>query len=508
MTNVLRIIVLTAGFALIGATATADDAVHTNKSKFRIPYRFNEAEMERLGAREVRLYVSTDRGLKWKMAQSVAPATARFLYEADGDGEYWFSVRTIDRAGGMHPATRQLTAGLKVVVDTVQPQLDVKIRRVRPDQVRLSWQGRDAYLDVQSIRLEFQQGQQQRWLPVRVVPQAAGQTAWNVPAGTEVAVRGTIADLAGNTVESSDAIVSSQAENDSPFFDTGTVPLLPPDELDGPIASRRDRYISQDGGSLPQLTPLTMPGRQLPSPQFTSNGSQKAERSQSFGNSSDGLVPDSQPDPIDAGGVRTVGTKQFTIDYQIDDVGPSGIGAVEFFVTQDEGRTWFRYGVDEDRESPFEVEVPSEGAYGFSIRVRSGVGLVDSPPQPGEDPDIAIVVDLTGPKADLFAPEQGRGKNFGRVLLRWTVDDPNPTQKCVSLAYSASPEGPWEPITPWMEDRGGYLWELGTGLPERVFVRLNARDRAGNVTRVVTPEPLTIDLSRPKATILKVAPVR
>ena len=34
--------------------------IYTNKPRFRIPYQFDAEEMRKLGAREIRLYVSND----------------------------------------------------------------------------------------------------------------------------------------------------------------------------------------------------------------------------------------------------------------------------------------------------------------------------------------------------------------------------------------------------------------------------------------------------------------
>jgi len=320
-----------------------------------------------------------------------------------------------------------------------------------------------------------------------------------VPAGIEVSVRGKIVDLAGNLTTATDSISTTNESPAPKVFDTGSVPLLPPEEMDGPIASRTPKFVSQDKRGLPQLKPLTLHGGHSFSP--VSDGSQKSNKPSSDDH-------DQESPAQDDGGPRAVASKKFTIDYQVDDVGPSGIGAVEFFVTQDGGSNWFRYGNDEDKQSPFHLEVPSEGRYGFDVRVRSGAGLADDPPAQGQEPAIVIVVDQTAPQVKFFPPEQGRGQNFGRVLFRWSVDDANPARTSVSLAYAASKEGPWEPITPWMEDRGGFLWEISEGLPERVYVRLNARDRAGNVTRVTADDPLIIDLSRPKATILNVGPAK
>ncbi len=76
----------------------------------------------------------------------------------------------------------------------------------------------------------------------------------------------------------------------------------------------------------------------------------------------------------------------FEIDYTVEDVGPSGVGAVDLFVTEDGGQQWFRYGSDSDLKSPFQVDSMGEGTFGFAVRVRNGLGISDPPPQPGNCP--------------------------------------------------------------------------------------------------------------------------
>ena len=51
-----------AGFSSALAAPIPTGPIHTANSRFRIPFRFDAAEMRRLGAREIRLFVSEDRG--------------------------------------------------------------------------------------------------------------------------------------------------------------------------------------------------------------------------------------------------------------------------------------------------------------------------------------------------------------------------------------------------------------------------------------------------------------
>jgi hypothetical protein len=72
------------------------------------------------------------------------------------------------------------------------------------------------------------------------------------------------------------------------------------------------------------------------------------------------------------------------------------------------------------------------------------------------------------------------------------------------LYYASRPTGPWEPITGWSENTGKYTWNVGEGVPSRLFVRLEARDAAGNMARADSKSPLVMEVTRPTARIVDV----
>ena len=197
-------------------------------------------------------------------------------------------------------------------------------------------------------------------------------------------------------------------------------------------------------------------------------------------------------------------SRQFQIDYQVDDVGPSGIAAVELFVTQNDGKKWYRYGIDEDRQSPFDVDVPGDGLYGFAMRVVSGAGLTDPPPRPGQKPDIVIEVDASPPVVQLFPLKQGQGAQSNRILITWQAEDYNLAERPIALSWSPDPEGPWKLVTDWLPNTGEYVWTVPQGIPPRLYLRVVARDAIGNMARVDTPQPVLVDLARPSARIVNV----
>jgi hypothetical protein len=201
-----------------------------------------------------------------------------------------------------------------------------------------------------------------------------------------------------------------------------------------------------------------------------------------------------------------VKSRRFPLGYKVDDVGPSGVGGVDLFITQDQGRKWWRYGEDPDRVSPIDVEVPQDGEYGFAIRARSGVGLTLDPPLPGEPPAIVVIVDQVPPAVELFPIQQGQGSQINHLLIRWRASDLHPVEQSVMLSYALQPNGPWEPVSSWIVDTGSWEWIVPPGAPPQFYVRVQVRDAAGNVGQAISARPVVVDLARPSARFVDTEP--
>ena len=542
--------------------------IHTSQKTFRIPFRFDPGEISRLGAREVRLYASQDRGVQWHHVQTVEPAAQKFQFQASSDGEYWFTVQTVDRNNQLHPGGPVMQPGLIVTVDSTQPSLQLELQQSQRGQVQLRWNAIDTAIDTQSLRLEYTQTGSPDWQQVADLPAASGQTSRSVPLGGLVAVRGQIRDQAGNETTAQAAVQIDAAAGgpnpalqipslNGPVAGVGTgspsadiqtprlpdrhpatgipehsfePPAVPYSAVSSPLTSGRGQRFSQLPAQPPLSSrpPATSPGFSVPPagipPQQTEIWSppqaQRSIRPEDFQPAGrpysglDSLASNRNPavhrqlpastQPARVSGIRTVNSRRFDIDYQIDDVGPSGVSSVELYVTQNNGEKWYRYGLDEDRTSPFEVEVPGDGTYGFAMRVVSGAGLTDPPPQQGQKPEIVIVADATPPVVDLFPLQQGTGANTNRILITWDIQDRELGERPVSLSYSAGPDGPWKPISTWLPNTGQHIWTITAQIPPRLYVRVTARDTAGNVAQVDTPQPVLVDLARPTARIVDV----
>lgn len=520
-------------FLILAVSVTANaqsepQQVFTSKTRFRIPYRYDAQEMQRLRAQEIRLYTSIDNGRKWQLAQTVPPDAAKFEFNAPADGEYWFAVRTLDGNNQLHPGGANFTPGLKVVVDTTDPSLKLQLQPSDAGQVRLAWNAFDTWLDIQKLTLEYRQPGQEEWQTVRVVPKATGETSWSVPSGGIVAVRGTVTDRAGN-------VGSSQIQtNITPASDVRERPSKP--DFSRPVAQEPSpetpavaSNFPDSGGPKPfpaeafEPSPHPLhpkPIAQPETPQIAENPFAGNQPSESWNNQNLPVadLPEKRPATLQGryskpaesapsklkGPIRIVKDTKFDLGYELENVGASGVASVELFITQDNGAHWWRYGEDEDRKSPFSVEVPVEGTYGFAIRVRSGAGLAVEPPKNGNAPDMNVIVDQTAPDAAVLSILPRKGQNGPEVVIRWKVSDLHPSGAPISLSYAVDQQGPWIPVTGWQADEGEFAWQIGARVPPEVFILLDVRDAAGNMTSIMSEQPVSIDVAQPSARIVDV----
>lgn len=203
---------------------------------------------------------------------------------------------------------------------------------------------------------------------------------------------------------------------------------------------------------------------------------------------------------------RRVNFTRFRLEYQVDQVGASGVKEVELWCTRDGGKSWETFGLDPDIKSPMMVQVDEEGTYGFTLVVRNGSGLKGREPRPGDMAEFWVVVDLSKPKALLVSAEAGVGAQSGALVIRWEAEDNQLDDRPIALSYSDSPEGPWSPIAAGLDNSGSYPWAIDEDVPEQAYVRLEVRDAAGNVGMAISERPIPTQQARPEAPILDVSP--
>jgi hypothetical protein len=510
-----------ASTVVVPGLASAEEPLVTNVGRFEIPFDIDADPGQQPEGFAV-LFGSQDGGRNWEKLNTVSAASGSFTFSAPRDGHYSFAIRTTDAQGNLQQAIQGSAPELEVVVDTVAPDVRLDLLDAGNGQVLVNWITRDASVVPQTLNIEYSDGSDGRWKPVRIAAAASGQASLQAPAGSVVSVRAAIQDAAGNQGETSTQLVLGAA---APVTNT-----VPGNQLSlstaAPLGPSPFPGMNQAAGNTLSSNNLTIPSNSSPSPVSGGNNLIQSAPQVQSGQATSGIAPTQSaytsnsvaaynpPAAIPvkeasyqaAAGAQVVNHHIFELEYQVDDVGPSGVSAVELFVTEDGGKQWFAYGNDEDLRSPILIDTRGEGTFGFAVRVRNGLGFADDPPQPGQAPEMVISIDESLPVIELAQPVM-RSDGFGTVQLSWQVREQNPASTPVRLEYAAAPNGPWTPVFDWQYDQSGYQWGVRPGTPTQLYFRLLARDAAGNVATAQTTQPVVVDLRRPVGRLLRVQTV-
>ena len=209
--------------------------------------------------------------------------------------------------------------------------------------------------------------------------------------------------------------------------------------------------------------------------------------------------------------IKLVGSPRFRMRYSVAGVGPSGVGAVELWMTKDNGAKWDKIGTDPDLESPIDVNLPGDGKYGLTVVVKNKAGNGQRPPVPGEQPQLRVDVDTDAPFAKLTQVVPDPASPRDCVNLAWETEDAHPAERAVDLYYSHDPGLGWYKIGVGLPPSGTHSWKVPHGVPHQVYFMLMARDQAGNVEKIFSQQPKVIDLSNPEGkieSIIDVLPVK
>ncbi|MFN9717478.1 MAG: hypothetical protein ACK58L_02225, partial [Planctomycetota bacterium] len=391
------------------SAAVAEEPIVTRVGRFQLPFDVDAEPGEQVEGFAV-LFGSQDGGQTWEQLQSVPASQGQFTFNAPRDGRYSFAIRVADAQGNLSAAQVQgAQPEMEVIVDTVAPELKLELFDSSPGQIIVSWTCTDLTADPETLAIEFSDAADGRWKPVQLQPAVNGQAMITVSSGRAISVRGMICDAAGNRADSTAQITTRMGTaGTSAMAGTATpsraaVPLGPSPFNGG--AKGGDSVGLSDPVMVSPGSPPAVP--QIPmNPSFSSDVTRPAPVGAGQSNvsvstpmtSSVGAAPAGVKDAL------IVNSSMFDIDYSVEDVGPSGVSAVELFVTEDGGQNWFRYGLDSDLKSPFSVDTLGEGTFGFAVRVRNGLGFVETPPQPGQAPDMTDPLDTSSPQIEIAPP--------------------------------------------------------------------------------------------------------
>ena len=516
----------------VRAAAGLPELVRTRERVFAIPFRLPPTSDAEAAPRRVVLGVSKDLGITWQPAGEVSPAAGSFTYRAETDGEYWFRIRSIDvkgrTRGGAGP-------DMRVLVDAVGPRIAARVWKGVDGEIICRYAATDDSLQVDALKVEYRSGTDPNWKSLaaegilsREAPaHMVGEDIWWAGEKVEsLSVRITITDRAGNQavrqfgLEPVDPGVDQAAlarELGVPPLPTREAPArsmmdpsivagataaavpapssivagggwpaeaaagwpaerqtAPPDLPDASVGGRVNRFVSRD--------PVTSPGMTL----------EATQESLAAVAAAGGPALQYRGRPL-----RLSTSRRFSWDYELQSRDPDDRPLrVELWSTRDGGVTWQRAGIDTDGASPIDVSLPAAGLYGFRLEIAADALGSEMTPPSGTEPEIWVAVDDLPPQIDLEALTTTGPDGRTRIDIRYASRDELLVPGSVKISFSPHADGPWSTIASRLQPAGIHRWEPDRSAPPRAFIRVEARDVAGNTGHTVTIEAVTLSPPR------------
>ncbi len=518
----------------VGQPADGDYQVMKSRN---LAFDLNVDADQKSAIHSIELYVCRDNSGVWELGNTATPDAKSILYTAKDDGVYLINMVIVYKTGVRDPADVTKAAPLqKLLVDATAPVVRLTADR-KGDDVQVAWSVDERNPADAKTKLEWKPtgDSELAWKSV-TISSADRRSALFNPAGAAATVRVTVEDAAGNvTMQSKDVAGSTTTAFATPASipapdlklgnEVGLVlpklapvsnlaPLNPP----APVIDLTPK--TSPAIAPPMIAPPTMPTpAALPAPVTPAGPAPLVMGS--------GLGGTTTAPSAEMPGVKVINFLKFDVPYQLE-AGPSGISKIELYVTRDDGKSWSKWSVHDGEQKPLRValdtraNVQPEGPYGFRLVPISGAGISELPPTEGAVPDFRVLVDLSPPLIKVYAPEADPNRP-GVLTLKWEIKDKNPLKDGVAIAWSDTLAGPWKPIgsetgstivagagtdlTVRLADTGSFAWKLPEKVPARVYLRMTAWDAAGNKSEVTTPDPVLVDLTKPRARIQDIIPV-
>lgn len=554
---------------------TGSDVVFSNSRAQRVDANFPEARKAEI--RELLLYASQDQGETWGQVSKIIPDQRSFEFSVPVDGTYWLRVASINRAGEQEPKNLyKVQPNWKLVIDTLKPSVRIASATRSGADVNVAWEIREDHPEWSSFRLEYQTAPGTNPIPVTAAPGLTGAARFTPSSNGPIVVRLVLADKAGNETAATADVAGRDGFAAAPTNVTPppTLPVvqqasvpsaspIAPAPADIMTAMANDSALATPSAPPVPPTPPVQQAPIVPPPvvpdaiAMPGNPSAKTYPPSERPKTLQPLVPvdagrwaPNAPPPIPPVAERPIASTQNTIqtvqyqapampavprkplptlqyvnspevvlEYELSKVGPSGVGSVDIYLTQDDGQNWDHVATDLEvvgkttggRHQGI-VELPGDGIYGFTLVVKSQAQLKQDMasaerrpkgPRGGDVPEIRVEVDTVPPTAEMFPPKRDTAKS-NALMLVWTASDKNLGGNPVTLEWAERREGPWFPIAANIPNAGKHSWQLPDRLPVQIYMRLRVKDLAGNEGVAVTPDPQLVDLSEPEGRLVNV----
>jgi hypothetical protein len=183
------------------AGSSSENWVYLPTAQFQIPFNIDPSGSQ---PTLVQLLVSTDNGVTWQQHGRAKPSDRHFQFRAAAEGEYLFSVQTVDASGTAFPSPNP---PLRVLVDTNKPQAVLRADMDHTGNLIVDIHVQDDRLDPATAILRLRTDRDSTWkeVPLTGLRKTGdilqGQVEVLVPVCREVALVFSIMDMAKNNCE-------------------------------------------------------------------------------------------------------------------------------------------------------------------------------------------------------------------------------------------------------------------------------------------------------------------
>ncbi len=462
--------------------------------------------------REVLLYVKDDPNQAWTLAERSSPTSKEFVFKAERDGEYWFTVVTVDKMGRSTPFNlASQPPGAIVVLDRKNPQVDVVRLPANSMGYCVQCKLTDDNPDRTQTKFEYQT-RDKIWRLLDPIPGQPNNYCIPSQAIITGMIRVTAADRCANETMVEMHLQDCQTIGGPKLDRVAKKPRFvnPPQETPKqPIQKVEFQTVEKLPPPPPKTKkatvqksnpPTTLPNNVVAAPKVIH--APKAGKDQE---------PEIPAPPMTNLAVpnspaEIINSTRLVLNYNVQEAN-GGVGRVEVWVTRDNAQTWQRLAEDPDKESPAAVEVTGEGVYGLTLVATNSRGFGGEPPAPGSTPDRVVEVDLTAPQVEVVSVSPIKGAQAGTMMIMWKATDKNMAENPIDLYYTTKANGPWVAIAKGLINNGQYRWFVPREVGPEVYVRIVARDSANNTTTTQSSQPALVDdLTRPVLRIQAIQP--
>jgi hypothetical protein len=180
--------------------------------------------------------------------------------------------------------------------------------------------------------------------------------------------------------------------------------------------------------------------------------------------------------------------RSFRLPFQLDTSSREQIAEIILLASADEGKTYEQIDKQPATANFFNFKATEDGMYWFLIQQVDKQGRCT----PGCVPPAlrGVCVDTKRPSTQLAVKGyRSKGSSVVELNISCKAIDANLDEDSVALEWSVKPDGPWTSIgASELKQNKNKEGEFFTSirwtknLPERIHVRLRAKDKAGNVT--------------------------